>query len=123
MGAEEYCAYTRAYSEIEGLQIRHTLTYSASRAGSGAVLALRAEQGGNCCTSSIYCPQCRFERVMNLMRYLCENGVGMGQWLEVLEDAGLRYHPLGMEQGAPFVSFADFKEKNLLHNTELTQWV
>ena len=30
MNTREYCCYTRPYSEIEGLQLAHTLLYSAS---------------------------------------------------------------------------------------------
>ena len=41
MNTREYCCYTRPYSEIEGLQLAHTLLYSASAQPEGIVLELR----------------------------------------------------------------------------------
>ena len=50
------------------------------------------------------------------MRYLCENGVGLGHWLDVLDDAGQVYWPCTaangqQESGKParFVAFAGFE--------------
>ena len=118
MNTREYCCYTRPYSEIEGLQLAHTLLYSASAQPEGIVLELRVQQGGS------------FARVMRLMRYLCENGIGPGQWLDVLDDLHQPYRPLaavedepGEENSREFVPFAGFNTENLLHNTELTQSV
>lgn len=121
MKSKEYCCYTRTYSEIEGLQLAHTLTYSARRTETGIVLELKIEQGANGCASRVLCTEECFGRVMALMRYLCENGIGPGQWLDVLEDHRLQFRPLGVQKTAQFVSFADFGASNLLHNTELTQ--
>ena len=45
MNTREYCCYTRPYSEIEGLQLAHTLLYSASAQPEGIVLELRVQQG------------------------------------------------------------------------------
>ena len=42
MNTREYCCYTRPYSEIEGLQLAHTLLYSASAQPEGIVLELPA---------------------------------------------------------------------------------
>ena len=86
MNTREYCCYTRPYSEIEGLQLAHTLLYSASAQPEGIVLELRVQQGGGNYTSRVVCPDGSFARVMRLMRYLCENGIGPGQWLDVLDD-------------------------------------
>ena len=83
MNTREYCCYTRPYSEIEGLQLAHTLLYSASAQPEGIVLELRVQQGGGNYTSRVVCPDGSFARVMRLMRYLCENGIGPGQWLDV----------------------------------------
>lgn len=47
MNTREYCCYTRPYSEIEGLQLAHTLLYSASAQPEGIVLELRVQQGGH----------------------------------------------------------------------------
>ena len=46
MNTREYCCYTRPYSEIEGLQLAHTLLYSASAQPEGIVLELRVQPGG-----------------------------------------------------------------------------
>ena len=80
--------------------------------------------------SRVVCPDGSFARVMRLMRYLCENGIGPGQWLDVLDDLHQPYRPLAAEEDEPgeensreFVPFAGFNTENLLHNTELTQSV
>lgn len=88
MVAKEYCCYTRPYSRIEGFQLAHTLYYSASVEEEGVVLAVRQQQGEECVTEQVICPVGDFGRLMSLMRYLCENGVGLGHWLDVLDDAG-----------------------------------
>lgn len=106
MNTREYCCYTRPYSEIEGLQLAHTLLYSASAQPEGIVLELRVQQGGGNYASRVVCPDGSFARVMRLMRYLCENGIGPGE-----------------ENSREFVPFAGFNTENLLHNTELTQSV
>ena len=52
----------------------------------GVLAQLRREQGGKVRSSTVLVPADSFGRVMRLLRYLCENGVGPEQWLEVLED-------------------------------------
>ena len=99
MNTREYCCYTRPYSEIEGLQLAHTLLYSASAQPEGIVLELRVQQGGGNYTSRVVCPDGSFARVMRLMRYLCENGIGPGQWLDVLDDLHQPYRPLASGGG------------------------
>ena len=118
MVAKEYCCYTRPYSSIEGFQLAHTMYYSAS---------VEEEE---CVTEQVICPVGDFGRLMSLMRYLCENGVGLGHWLDVLDDAGQVYWPCTaangqQESGKParFVAFAGFEGANLVHNPELTQSV
>ena len=37
---------------------------------------------------------------MQLLRYLCENGVGPEQWLDVLEDVHQPYQPLDTSKNA-----------------------
>ena len=51
----------------------------------GVLAQLRREQGGKVRSSTVLAPADSFGRVMRLLRYLCENGVGPEQWLEVLE--------------------------------------
>ena len=99
MVAKEYCCYTRPYSSIEGFQIAHTLYYSASVEEEGVVLAVRRQQGEECVTEQVICPVGDFGRLMSLMRYLCENGVGLGHWLDVLDDAGQVYWPCTAANG------------------------
>ena len=87
MTTKEYCRYIRTYSELEGLQHAHTLIYCAAAVPQGVVLELRREQSGHV-HSSAALMQGSFSRAMQLMRYLCENGIGQEQWLDVLADAG-----------------------------------
>lgn len=86
MIVKESCQYVRSYSELEGLQHAHTLYYSARRIEMGIVLELAQEQSGSCTVSRVLCPAGNFPRAMRVMRYLCENGIGPGQWLEILDD-------------------------------------
>ena len=100
MVAKEYCCYTRPYSSIEGFQLAHTLYYSASVEEEGVVLAVRQQQGEECVTEQVICPVGDFGRLMSLMRYLCENGVGLGHWLDVLDDAGQVSGPARLQMGS-----------------------
>ena len=52
-----------------------------------------------------------FARAMQLLRYLCENSVGLEQWLDVLDDAGQSYELLENAGEAGMVP--DFTGKNL----------
>ena len=88
MIVKEFCQYVRSYSELEGLQHAHTLYYSARRIEMGIVLELAQEQSGSCTVSRVLCPAGNFPQAMRVMRYLCENGIGPGQWLDVLGDYG-----------------------------------
>ena len=90
MLTREYCRYIRTYSELEGLQRAHTLLYCASATAQGVEAEVRCEQGGRVRRSAVLL-DCSFSRAMQLMRYLCANGVGPDQWLEVLQDAGQGY--------------------------------
>ncbi len=60
----------------------------------GVLAQLRREQGGKVRSSTVLAPADSFGRVMRLLRYLCENGVGPEQWLEVLEDVHQPYQLL-----------------------------
>ena len=42
----------------------------------------------------VLAPQGSFARMMQIMRYLCENSIGPEQWLEVLEDVHQPYRLL-----------------------------
>ncbi len=101
MFTREYCRYIRTYSELDGLQHAHTFIYCASATPQGALLAqLRRKQGGKVRSSTALAPADSFGRVMRLLRYLCENGVGPEQWLEVLEDVHQPYQLLDTSKNA-----------------------
>lgn len=68
---------------------------------------------------------------MQLLRYLCENSIGLEQWLDVLDDAGQSYELLenaGEAGMVPdftgktwnFVPYAGFELQILLQITQLT---
>ena len=52
-----------------------------------------------------------FARAMQLLRYLCENSIGLEQWLDVLDDAGQSYELL--ENAGETGMVPDFTGKNL----------
>ena len=88
------------YSELEGLQHACTLVYCAASTPQGVLAQLRREQGGKVRSSTVLAPADSFGRVMRLLRYLCENGVGPEQWLEVLEDVHQPYQLLDTSKNA-----------------------
>ena len=110
MMTREYCRYIRTYSELEGLQRAHTLLYCASATAQGVEAEVRCEQGGRVRRSAVLL-DCSFSRAMQLLRYLCENSIGLEQWLDVLDDAGQSYELLENAGGAGMVP--DFTGKNL----------
>ena len=101
MTTKEYCRYIRTYSELEGLQHAHTLIYCAAAVPQGVILELRREQNGRVRSSAVLTQGC-FARAMQLMRYLCENGIGLEQWLDVLADAGQSYQQLEDQGTEPY---------------------
>ncbi len=92
--------YIRTYSELEGLQHACTLVYCAASTPQGVLAQLRREQGGRVRSSTVLAPADSFGRIMRLLRYLCENGVGPEQWLEVLEDVHQPYQLLDTSKNA-----------------------
>ena len=110
MMSKEYCRYIRTYSELEGLQHAHTLVYCGAAAAQGVVMELRQEQDGRVRRSAVLL-QNSFARAMQLLRYLCENSIGLEQWLDVLDDAGQSYELLENAGEAGMVP--DFTGKNL----------
>jgi len=96
----EYCRYIHTYSELEGLQHAHSLVYCGALSAQGVVMELRHEQDGRVRRSAVRLPEGSFARAMQLLRYLCENGVGPEQWLEVLEDVHQPYQLLDTSKNA-----------------------
>lgn len=94
MKSNEYCRYVRTYSELEGLQKAHTSFYCAASVQDGIVLELRCKQGETERSGRVLLVRTEFVDAMRILRYLCENGVGLEQWLDVLDDQNLTYHPL-----------------------------
>ena len=100
MTGKEYCRYIRTYSELEGLQRAHTVVYCAQTVSGGVLAQLRWEQAGRVQCSTVLAPQGSFARMMQIMRYLCENSIGPEQWLEVLEDVHQPYQLLDTSKNA-----------------------
>ena len=96
----ECCRYIRTYSELEGLQRAHTVVYCAQTVPGGVLAQLRWEQAGRVQCSTVLAPQGSFARMMQLLRYLCENSIGLEQWLEVLEDVHQSYQLLDTSKNA-----------------------
>ncbi|MFV8802539.1 hypothetical protein [Faecalibacterium taiwanense] len=109
MMSKEYCRYIRTYSELEGLQHAHALVYCGAAAAQGVVMELRQEQDGRVRRSAVLL-QDSFARAMKLLRYLCENSIGLEQWLDVLDDAGQSYELL--ENASEAGTVPDFTGKN-----------
>ena len=76
----------------------------------GVVMELRQEQDGRVRRSAVLL-QDSFARAMQLLRYLCENSIGLEQWLDVLDDAGQSYELL--ENAGVAGTVPDFTGKNL----------
>ena len=106
MTAKEYCRYIRTYTELEGLQRAHTLLYCAAALPQGVLMELRWEQGGTMRRSAVLAPQGSFARAMRILRYLCENSIGLEQWLDVLEDQELPYQLLDGQEEPGIPGFA-----------------
>ena len=116
MMSKEYCRYIRTYSELEGLQHAHTLVYCGAAAAQGVGQrktgspADNAEQREPVHNGNAHVER-SFARAMQLLRYLCENSIGLEQWLDVLDDAGQSYELLENAGEAGMVP--DFTGKNL----------
>ena len=104
MTGKEYCRYIRTYSELEGLQRAHTVVYCAQTVPGGVLAQLRWEQAGRVQCSTVLAPQGSFARMMQLLRYLCENSSP----------------PTSTRKAAVFVAFADFVPARLWQNMQLT---
>ena len=77
-----------------GAAAGHTVVYCAQTVPGGVLAQLRWEQAGRVQCSTVLAPQGSFARMMQLLRYLCENSIGPEQWLEVLEDVHQPYRLL-----------------------------
>ena len=111
MTGKEYCRYIRSYSELEGLQRAHTLLYCAATVPQGVLAEVRWEQRGFVRRSRVLTPPGSFARVMQLLRYLCENSIGLEQWLDVLDDARQPYQRLEEDEDADVLQ--GMAEKNI----------
>ena len=87
MVAKRVLLLHQPYSEIEGFQLAHTHCFTAPVHREGIVLECGGSRAGDY-TSRVICPVGDFWPRDALMRYLCENGIGSGHWLDVLDDAG-----------------------------------
>ena len=120
MVAKEYCCYTRPYSNIEGYQRAYTLCYYASLEEEGVVLAVQRQQGGECTTEQVICPTGDFGRLMPLMRYLCENGVGcyliLMMWEYKIFSTGMNINAISK------IFFAHNRTFNMPSRSSVTPW-
>lgn len=89
MLTDELCRYTRTYSEIEGLQRAHTVSYSAAAVPQGVLLQAEREQVGEVERESVLCPGESPSRLAGALLCLSENSVELAQWLEALSDMGI----------------------------------
>lgn len=87
----EPCRYTRTYSEIQGLQIGRTLTYSVSHGDNGPLFLLEQKTADNVSTEACICPSVSLTDALSLLRYLYENSFGLGCWLDLLDDLNIAY--------------------------------
>lgn len=80
------CSFTRQYSAIEGLQQRRTITYAAKTTADGIYLLLKQESDRDSRTEACICPFATMDTAAAFLRYMCENGVDIGCWFDVLRD-------------------------------------
>ena len=74
---------------------------AAARLHAGVLRRFHPAGGaGRVRSSTVLAPADSFGRIMRLLRYLCENGVGPEQWLEVLEDVHQPYQLLDTSKNA-----------------------
>ena len=85
------CKFTNRYSDIEGFQNGQTVVYSAEAAPTGIRLSVKQEDNGVTMSESCLCPSLSFEYASSLLKYICENGVGIANWYDILQDAGILF--------------------------------
>ena len=85
------CEYTNTYSEIRGLQESRTLFYSVTGKPDGVHIVVRQESGAGVQSEACRCRSASFEFAASFVKYLHENGVGLGSWYDVLNDLNIEY--------------------------------
>ncbi|MGN0636689.1 MAG: hypothetical protein ACI4I5_10755 [Acutalibacteraceae bacterium] len=91
MKCEAYALFRRQFSEIEGLQKASTLSYYADPLPRGVALYVREESSCGTKAESCVCPDLSVSYAAKLLQLACENNFGLGAWLDLLNDQGIRY--------------------------------
>lgn len=91
MGKQTTCTFINQYSEIEGLQKRRTVTYSASIIPEGIYLLIKEESEADVLTQACICSSASFENAVSFLKYICENNIDIGSWYDVLKDVNMPF--------------------------------
>ena len=83
--------FVRQFSEIEGLQKPCTLSYFTEPLPRGVSLLVKEESSCGIKSESCVCPDLTVSFANKLMQLAFENNFGLGAWLELLNDQGVRY--------------------------------
>lgn len=83
--------FVRQFSEIEGLQKPCTLSYFTDPLPRGVSLLVKEESSQGIKSESCVCPDLTVDYATKLMQLAFENNFGLGTWLELLQDRGIRY--------------------------------
>lgn len=98
------CVWIGRYSRIEGFQEPRTVIYTATAVPEGICLTVQQESETDPHTEACICPTLSLEQAGGFLQYICENSVGIGNWCDILLDAGIPFRvcppPLsGREKG------------------------
>lgn len=91
MRKQTTCTFINQYSEIEGLQKRRTVTYSAKVIPEGIYLLIKEETGSDVLTQACICSSASFENAVSFLKYIYENSIDIGGWYDVLNDINMQF--------------------------------
>lgn len=81
----------RKYSEINGLQKEHYITYCITTNESGIIISVTSDFSGNSATEKCLFPNLSFKKAQDIATLLSENGYGIDNWLDIFEDLDIDY--------------------------------
>lgn len=93
MKTVDSCCYTHTFSEIQGLQVGRTLTYSVSVGAAGPLFLLEQKTADQFASEACICPSVSPTDAFSLLKYLYENNFGLGCWLDLLDDLNISHCP------------------------------
>lgn len=79
------CTFTRSFSEIEGYQSAHALTYSFEADADGTTCLTVTRTGASPCRESVRVAAGP-EQVRRMLQFFCENAVQPELWRDLLAD-------------------------------------